>query len=144
MEEHDDMYFTIWYGVYNPSDRLLRYASAGQPPALLVPPAANGASPVPFELRGRGPVLGAVPGTVYREETCAVPENSHLFLMSDGTYEVARPDGTLWSYRELRDLLAAAAAQGRNAMDELLRHVRSLRGGGPPEDDFSLLRLRFG
>ncbi|MGA0839688.1 MAG: SpoIIE family protein phosphatase, partial [Pseudomonadales bacterium] len=35
MERHNNMYFTIWYGVFNRSSRELRYATAGHPPALL-------------------------------------------------------------------------------------------------------------
>ena len=34
MEEQGDSYFTVWYGVYQPSTRTLRYAGAGHPPAL--------------------------------------------------------------------------------------------------------------
>ena len=36
MEYQDDLYFTIWYGVYEPSLRRLRYASAGHPPPIVV------------------------------------------------------------------------------------------------------------
>ena len=36
MDNHRDMYFTMWYGVYKPSSRLLTYASGGHPPALLI------------------------------------------------------------------------------------------------------------
>ena len=35
MDRHDGKYFTIWYGVYQPSTRRLRYAGAGHPPAVL-------------------------------------------------------------------------------------------------------------
>jgi sigma-B regulation protein RsbU (phosphoserine phosphatase) len=35
-EENNDMFFTIWYGVYNKRTRELRYASGGHPPALLL------------------------------------------------------------------------------------------------------------
>lgn len=34
-ERHNDMFFTIWYGVYSISSRQLIYASGGHPPALL-------------------------------------------------------------------------------------------------------------
>lgn len=35
-EENNDMFFTIWYGVYKKSTRELTYASGGHPPALLI------------------------------------------------------------------------------------------------------------
>jgi len=36
MENHNDLYFSIWYRVYRLSERRLRYASAGHHPAILV------------------------------------------------------------------------------------------------------------
>ncbi len=36
MENHKEMFFTIWYGVYNCVSRVLTYASGGHPPALLI------------------------------------------------------------------------------------------------------------
>lgn len=36
MQAHNDLFFTIWYGVYTPATRRLDYAAAGHPPALLV------------------------------------------------------------------------------------------------------------
>ena len=35
-EENNDMFFTIWYGVYNKSKHYLTYSSGGHPPALLI------------------------------------------------------------------------------------------------------------
>ena len=35
MERQNDMYFTVWYGVWRPATRTLRFATAGHPPALL-------------------------------------------------------------------------------------------------------------
>jgi sigma-B regulation protein RsbU (phosphoserine phosphatase) len=35
-EDNNDMFFTIWYGVYRKSTRELTYASGGHPPALLL------------------------------------------------------------------------------------------------------------
>ena len=32
MERHNDLYFTIWYGVYQPAARSLEFAGAGHPP----------------------------------------------------------------------------------------------------------------
>ena len=36
MEHHNEMYFTIWYGVYHRPTGRLRYATAGHPPPILV------------------------------------------------------------------------------------------------------------
>src|SRR5690606_9658524 len=36
MALHNDLFFTLWYGVYSVADRRLAYSAAGHPPALLV------------------------------------------------------------------------------------------------------------
>lgn len=41
MQAHNDLFFTIWYGVYCPATRRLDFAAAGHPPALLVRPEPN-------------------------------------------------------------------------------------------------------
>ena len=45
MEKHNNMYFTIWYGVLHRPSRTLRYASAGHPPAVLIAPGAHARTP---------------------------------------------------------------------------------------------------
>src|SRR6202451_3504010 len=36
MDRHNDMYFTMWYGVYDKQKRRLTYANGGHPPAILM------------------------------------------------------------------------------------------------------------
>ena len=142
MEKHNNMYFTIWYGVYSQSTRILRYASAGHPPALLIHPDAAGHTTV-AELGAPGMVLGGLPETAYRTEMRTVPPGSTLFLASDGAYEITRPDGNVWTFGEFAQLLAAAAGAGRPEIEELLTTVHSMHGAGPLDDDFSIVKLQF-
>ena len=44
MNDQNDKYFTIWYGVYNHTKRQLMYASAGHPPGILVTQPGHAAS----------------------------------------------------------------------------------------------------
>ena len=47
-EENNNMFFTIWYGVYNKSTRELVYASGGHPPALFIDDTQEGDSRTSF------------------------------------------------------------------------------------------------
>ncbi len=141
MEKHNNMYFTIWYGVYDRVAGALRYASAGHPPALLMSPSAG--APAVRELRTRGMVLGGLAGASYSSAACDVPPGSSIFLMSDGVYEVSRPDGTMWSFPEFVQCLTEAAAAGRPEIAEVERRVRAWRGPGALEDDFSIVKFAF-
>ena len=141
MEHHNNMYFTIWYGVFHAPSRTLRYASAGHPPALLMTPQAQGGVGV-MQLRGKGMILGGLPDMLYQTETVHVPPEASLFLLSDGAYEIERQDGAgMWSFGEFCDFLTAATAAGRPEIPELVAKVHALRGPGPLEDDFSIVKV---
>lgn len=142
MEKHNNMYFTIWYGIYNRPTRTLSYSSAGHPPALLITPPRAGA-PAVEQLSTPGLVLGGLPGTKYTTRSRPLTTPGTLFLVSDGTFEIARPDGTIWPFNDFVKLLAEATAAGRPALDELEKKARALHGPGALDDDFSILQVNF-
>jgi len=142
MEKHNNMYFTIWYGVYGLSTRELCFASAGHPPALFVEKTPDG-QVISRELSTKGALLGAMGGMSYTSDRCRMPDNGVLFLMSDGTYEVTLPDESMWTYQEFAALLQNAHAQGKSEIEELVATVRGIRGQGALEDDFSIMRVQF-
>ena len=47
-EDNNDMFFTIWYGIYNKRTKVLTYASGGHPPALLPDNSSGMAQQSPF------------------------------------------------------------------------------------------------
>ncbi|MDR3406311.1 MAG: PP2C family protein-serine/threonine phosphatase [Chthoniobacter sp.] len=140
METQNNMYFTIWYGVYQVSTRQLRYASAGHPPAILLREKAGTTEAVLLQVKGM--VLGGMPGTVYREESCLIEPGDRLFLLSDGTYEVEKPDGVRLEFSEFVQFAAQAGTSG-SELEKILEWVRSMNGAGPLDDDFTLLKVVF-
>ena len=91
-EDNNDMFFTIWYGVYNTLSRKLVYASAGHPPALLLNPAAA-AEESPAGLRTKNYVVGGLQDIEYQKAEATLDLGSSLYIFSDGVYEVEKPDG---------------------------------------------------
>ncbi len=142
MENHNEMYFTIWYGVYSQSKKTLSYSSAGHPPALLIhKDGAEGA--IINQLGMPGMVLGGMPETVYRTEIRVIKPSETLFLMSDGVYEMNKPDGKMWTFDEFAQLMADSVRDGRPEIETLVSTARGLQGTGPFEDDFSIVKLQF-
>jgi sigma-B regulation protein RsbU (phosphoserine phosphatase) len=134
MDRNNDKYFTIWYGVYHVPSRVLRYASAGQHPALLL--TGEGEA---VRLQTRGPVIGVTPETTYTAEQVTVPAIAEIFLFSDGVFEIARPDGTYLLWEEFAQFLQVK----RPAIDSIVEQMREVHGGPEFDDDFSLLHLRM-
>jgi serine phosphatase RsbU (regulator of sigma subunit) len=131
MKGHNDLYFTLWYGVYRPASRRLDYGCGGHPPAVLL----DGAGARLLAADGRP--IGLRPGAAFARATVTVPERSRLYLFSDGAFEVQRPDGSMMSLDDLVMLLKDPAAD----LDGLFQHLVGARGGEPLEDDFSIVRF---
>ncbi|MFM9887848.1 MAG: PP2C family protein-serine/threonine phosphatase [Burkholderiales bacterium] len=142
MERHDDLFFSIWYGVFDPSSGVLEYASAGHPPGIMIADGAGGSLQVE-QLGVRGPPIGITSTVTYRSAQVQIRQHSRLFLVSDGAFELARADGSLLGFDSLVALLADPAAAGTDELERVVELARSLRGTGPLEDDLSIMRLVF-
>jgi serine phosphatase RsbU (regulator of sigma subunit) len=141
MDQHDDMYFTMWYGVFNIRTRVLQYASAGHHAGFLVPAQRADAEPIPVQCRG--PLIGMVPDFEFRSETATVPEGATLYLFSDGVFEIITHAGQEWNIDEFKDLLCQPHDPVLTEPERLHAHVRSLSRSGPFDDDFSILTVTF-
>ena len=137
MRHHNNMYFTIWYGVYRLSTRELKFASAGHAPAILVDPVKQTAS----KLAVPGLVLGAREGKVYSTKSVPLPPGSVLYLISDGTYEIRLRDGTMWPFADFLCLLGALPHGEADVLRQLHEKICQHRIPDRLEDDFSIIRI---
>jgi len=142
MENHNNMYFTIWYGVYNFKTRNLVYANGGHPPALLLdgPRTANARVE---RLANKNTIIGGMPGLTYQRSACQVPASARLYVFSDGVYEIAAPDGTMWELDDFVDFMAKPSDGTESDLDRLWKYARQLRGSDNLEDDFSIMEVEF-
>jgi sigma-B regulation protein RsbU (phosphoserine phosphatase) len=140
MERQNDMFFTVWYGVFHRGTRRLRWAGGGHPPALLVSPGEE----KPRLLDSDGPLIGAVDGLEFGASEVEVPASARLFVYSDGAFEISRPDGSMWPFNDFVETLAAVPSGAESPMDSLVTHVRGLAQRDDFNDDFSMLELDFG
>jgi sigma-B regulation protein RsbU (phosphoserine phosphatase) len=141
MERHNNMYFTIWYGVYDTATRTLRHASGGHPPAILLKPDAQGDTLE--QLLSPGMLIGGMPDMSYQSATNVVPPGSRLFVYCDGAYEIRRPDGTMLDFDH--DFLPFLQENGRHAAlpDEVLTWIRSIHQSKDLDDDYSFVAIDF-
>ena len=138
MEQHDNRYFTIWYGVFSKKTRQLAFAGGGHPPALFR--AVAGAELQ--RLESQGPPIGWSVGLPFESNVVAVDPSARLFIFSDGVFEIEKTDGENWEFEQFVDFMTKAPPGG-NAMDYLLTHARKLHGSDTLGDDFSILELVF-
>jgi len=132
MESHGGMYLTAWYGVLDVTTLVLRYATAGHPPALLL-----GAGPLQ-RLATKNPPLGTVEDRVYREAQVQLSAPSRLLVFSDGVFEFERsaPESATFEAFEqfvVRERFETAAT--------LQRKLQETAKTGAFDDDFTLLSV---
>jgi phosphoserine phosphatase RsbU/P len=143
MEKHNGMFFTIWYGVYNKKTRLLKYSSAGHPPALLYNLEGANASN-PLKLQTEGLVIGAIENVTFTNDYCQVPFNNRLFLYSDGVYELKNSKEERIEYTEFLHMLDRYAIADQHDLDEIVYADQHIQGGKLLfEDDFSIVEFTF-
>jgi len=152
MERHNDMFFTIWYGVHDRRQRRLRWAGGGHPPALLVHAASRSApgnrGSESITLDSDNPLLGVIDGLECSAREIDIPPGASLWVFSDGAFEIPRPDGSMGSPESFCDLVTARSESGHAALDGVLASTRSLAtrslaGGGDFLDDVSILVVDF-
>ena len=139
MDEHNGMFFTMWYGVYDRTTRRLTYAGAGHPPALLLSGSAT------RRLFTHNMLLGGMPAQKYVTESLEIEPGARLLVYSDGVYEIRRPDQTMWTFEEFEKYMTTPGRSGaRPGLDALMAHTQTLAGRQGWEDDFSILEVVFG
>ena len=159
MTAQNEKYFTIWYGVYNRVNRQLMYASAGHPPAVLlsqsseaaVAPVMNGDAPSETALlRTPGMPIGMMPDTTYTWKRCSIPDNSYLYIFSDGVYEVPETatseTGEILGLEGFINHIVKCPRPGQ--LDELISCATTQAidtdDNASLPDDLSLLEINFG
>lgn len=142
MESYGDKFFTIWYGVYGRADGAPAWSSGGHPPALLF---EDGRAPggKPAFLGGENPMIGAFSGIDYAAERRRVAPGSRLYVYSDGAHEVHKPDDIEWTFEEFKAFMSRPRGPSESVLDQLLGHVRQLKGADSLDEDFSVIEVVF-
>ncbi len=141
-EENNNMFFTIWYGVYNKSTRELIYASGGHPPALLFDRSHAGQSNATL-LRTANKAIGVMPDVAYKKNKHLVAEQTTLYIFSDGAYEVQKSDGSMWQFKEFTDFMNEIKSDSQSRLDRLYQHVKNIGSLDNFEDDFTIVEVAF-
>ncbi len=134
MDRHNDHYFTMWYGVYQVSTRLLSYAVAGHPPALALTnqDGVVGATP----LGGTAIPVGVFTDSMFTSAAYRIPAGAQILLCSDGVL------GDRLSFSGFTELCEEVASAPGWTPASLIARLRATAGGSF-EDDCALVQLTF-
>ena len=141
-EQHNDMFFTIWYGVYNLSSRQMAYASGGHPPALLFYGSSNEQLKV-NQLRTPNFVIGGRREAVYQGKTQLINRPSRLYVFSDGVFDITKIDGSIWGFNKFLEFMTKTFNAEHSALEGILDYARGISQKDEFDDDFTILEIFF-
>jgi serine phosphatase RsbU (regulator of sigma subunit)/CHASE1-domain containing sensor protein/anti-sigma regulatory factor (Ser/Thr protein kinase) len=130
-------FVTCFYGVLDPQSGRIVYANAGHDlPYLQRDGDAR-------ELRARGMPLGLMSGMFYEEAEAVLTAGDDLLFYSDGLVEAHDPEGEMFGFPRLRELIMVrAAGSGGELVDFLLAELTRFTGeDSEQEDDITLVTL---
>ena len=142
MDRQNDLFFTMWYGVYDRQTRQITHAGAAHPPALLITPDASDDQRL-RQLSSSGPMIGIDEDSTFPSETSDVRPGDQLYFFSDGVFEIVKQDGEMWVMDEFIQFMNQPAPDGITKAEQLLSHVRQLQGADELLDDFSIVHADF-
>ncbi|TDW83386.1 SpoIIE family protein phosphatase [Kribbella sp. VKM Ac-2566] len=130
------MFVTCLYGVLDPVTGRFRFANAGHD--LPYVKTAEGS----VELRARGMPLGLMTGMSYEEHETLLAPGDSLLLHSDGIVEAHDPQGQMFGFPRLKELVARYPGGGE-LIDLVLADLHAHTGpGAEQEDDITMVVLQ--
>jgi serine phosphatase RsbU (regulator of sigma subunit) len=136
------LFVTLFYGVFDPATRTLRFSSGGHPH-----PFRGSLTRVDIdELQSYGFPLGLMAGSEYEDHCVVLDPGDFLVVYTDGLIEAFNGQGQMYGFDGARQNLATTAQQSASARDRLDRCVSDLRrfaDGEPWHDDVTLVMLQI-
>jgi phosphoserine phosphatase RsbU/P len=140
LENAEEMFVTIFYGVLDLRTGSIAYSNGGHNPPYLLR-----RDRVPAVLAGTGGMgLGVMPDIAYQAKQAVLQPDEGVFLYTDGITEAMDSAGRLFSDRRLARYLGTAnGAPAEQVVRGLVDHVRQYAGSAPQSDDMSALAITY-
>lgn len=137
--ERFDKFFSMFYFVYEPHSGMLTYCNAGHPPPMLL--RAGGG--LEF-LETGGTLVGMGFGDTYAQGAVEISDGDTLLVYTDGVTELENPEGGQFGSEQLAALFQKLHnASPEQALQAITGKLQAHTDGRPPDDDISLVCVRF-
>lgn len=138
--ERFDRHFTIIYMILNTQSGQIQYSSAGHPPPLLLRKTGE-----ILPLKEGGTIIGMGGILPFEEGKVQLEPDDILFLYTDGLPEYRNREGDFLSDTRFQTIIGEQKGfSAKEATEAVVKSVISSFGGGnSPQDDITLLAVRY-
>ena len=140
MEEQNDLFFTMLYGVLDLDALSFRYVSAGHDPVVHVPRGER-----PSLVEGDGMPIGWMDDAEYEDCLIELRPGDRLYLYSDGVPEAMNEGLDQFTMQQMLEIIELGQTQTLDkSVSLLLKSVERWCVKNGPKDDVSILGLEIG
>ena len=149
-----NMFVTLFIGVFDPASGRLDYANGGHCPPLIWSEAASGAEAI-GEISAQkqdllreitdlsGPVVGAIPDLDYALHTTLLEPGDICLLYTDGVSEAIDEADAFFGTDRIKDLVKAEQnIEPKQLLNNIYAEVVRFRGKAPQSDDITMLAFK--
>ena len=137
------LFVTVFAAILDLDSGELDYCNAGHENPLLIRPGGAGSERI---ADGDGPPLCAMSDFDYRSAHRLLAPGELLCLMTDGVTEAQNPEGALYGHARAKQViveLCRGGASARELVTGLQADVLAFEAGAEPNDDLTLIALRW-
>lgn len=134
----EENFVTAFMAFYDPETRILSYARAGHPPALLKSPNA----PLRQLDEGGGLPLGVIEDTTYEEHSITLKPLQTLVLYTDGIAESINIEEKMFGIPGIEQSLVDCSGEPDCVVGSIMNALRQHEGGVRPNDDQTIVAIQ--
>ncbi|NQU65109.1 MAG: SpoIIE family protein phosphatase [SAR324 cluster bacterium] len=134
------MFVTLFIGILNIDSGLFQYTNAGHNPPIL----KRYDGTVQLLNERHGPVIGAVEGLDYRQDTIQLEQLDLLLMFTDGVTEAKSPSGELYTDKRLAELVSSGQFQSpEDLVKMVVSEIKQYESPQAQTDDITVLSIQL-
>ena len=135
-------FMTMFYLNLDPANKTANFVRAGHDPAMIYCPKLDVFSDLGDDA---GLPLGVIEESKYREQSNELHPGQIIAIGTDGIWEARNLTGEMFGKDRFKEILREAAdLSAQKIMDAVFKAVRDFTGGAQPDDDITLVIVKYG
>ncbi|QJB55801.1 SpoIIE family protein phosphatase [Pseudodesulfovibrio sp. zrk46] len=135
-------FMTLFYLTMDPENQKAHWVRAGHDPAMIYCPKLDFFTELS---EGAGLPLGVLKESDYVEQANEMHPGQIIAIGTDGIWEARNREGEMFGKQRFKDVVRNTAdLSAQEIMDAVFEAVRKYTGGSKPEDDITLVIVKYG